>query len=578
MSGNQETKLNNLVEWSKQQGSSIDSRVVFKYSEASGVHAIVNDDVQESFSLIQVSKNILITPDYATDYFGVKENDPTNINNSWLQLFVAKLKFDTNEPTILTTDGVNCSEKWKHYIDYLPETLNNPFWWNEDEKSLLKGTDAGILLNRQYQSLLQEWQSLITVICQKFPNWATIGNTELAKLQGLTTSKHKLNTVTSWLSFPAYLWAANIFTSRAFPYFIINDHVKDLNQACLIPILDLLNHKHTAKVGWSYVDHQVNFVPKQSLKSGDELFNNYGDKSNTGLLLGYGFVLENNEFDETFVTLKVDESQITDAKQLGIKLPEGASSIGINFSITNNDCLPENLVNFFAFLVQLKSEKAMITLRMKLDGLTQLASIINQKVEFYKTQGKINTSMASKVSPSVIKVVKSYMLCQKKLFQSCFEEIGKLEKSLLKKHKPLSFKTVLKNDKPFMNSLLLTIGVSSYDTLVKQKIVDQVFLLWVVRSVNLFNDGEKSSVKPPQFIVDEFKQVAKSIVVTKEDVLEYHPLYKTFFPSLPQKIPEIYGHGEWGIKQFIIAGTVADRVCYTRSANNELFLLERKAV
>lgn len=130
-----------------------------------------------------------------------------------------------------------------------------------------------------------------------------------------------------------------------------------------------------------------------------------------------------------------------------------------------------------------------------------------------------------------------------------------------------------------MNSLLLTLGVTSYDDIVKKQILDQVFLLWIVRASNHLayaaDKNNKDKYKFPEFVISQFKDVASTIAVTKEDVLEYMDLYKNFVVRMKQKVPQVYDAGDWGVKQLIIAGTVAERVGYTRAASSELFILDK---
>lgn len=81
------------------------------------------------------------------------------------------------------------------------------------------------------------------------------------------------------------------------------------SQPVLLPGVDALNHARGQPISWAitYPDTNDTFQePKISLvlhtatTKGDELFNNYGPKPNSELILGYGFSISSNP-DDTIV-------------------------------------------------------------------------------------------------------------------------------------------------------------------------------------------------------------------------------------------------------------------------------------
>jgi len=97
----------------------------------------------------------------------------------------------------------------------------------------------------------------------------------------------------------ALLWAATIFTSRAF----VSTHIlPDIETVpILFPVLDLLNHSVSAKVEWDFHPHRsftLKSLDGEHCKPGQEVFNNYAPKQNDELLLGYGFCLEDNPIEQ----------------------------------------------------------------------------------------------------------------------------------------------------------------------------------------------------------------------------------------------------------------------------------------
>jgi len=119
------------------------------------------------------------------------------------------------------------------------------------------------------------------------------------------------------------LWAATIFTSRAF----ISTHILPERETIpiLFPVVDILNHSVSAKVEWDFQPHQsftLKCLEGESFQPGQELFNNYAPKQNDELLLGYGFCLEDNPIEQFALKLAFQPQLQQYAQQLGLLNPE----------------------------------------------------------------------------------------------------------------------------------------------------------------------------------------------------------------------------------------------------------------
>jgi len=114
-----------------------------------------------------------------------------------------------------------------------------------------------------------------------------------------------------------YLTTATYLSSRAFPSTLLSPTPSLMSsslstQPILIPGIDALNHARGHPVSWlvTLPDDKDTNGGSQSLKislvihspaaHGQELFNNYGPKPNSELILGYGFSIAHNP-DDTIV-------------------------------------------------------------------------------------------------------------------------------------------------------------------------------------------------------------------------------------------------------------------------------------
>jgi hypothetical protein len=115
------------------------------------------------------------------------------------------------------------------------------------------------------------------------------------------------------------LWAATIFTSRAF----ISTHILPDHETVpiLFPVIDILNHSATAKVEWDFNPHtsfSLKLLEGDTFAPGQELFNNYAPKQNDELLLGYGFCLEKNPIEQFPLKLAFPPMMQDYAKAMGL--------------------------------------------------------------------------------------------------------------------------------------------------------------------------------------------------------------------------------------------------------------------
>lgn len=593
-----ERDIGHFLSWARENGAFLDSRIEFQYSKQKGYSALIHDFLSGE-ELIKVPKQMVIGPHLKEQYLpGINyaHSDSYFTNNEMTILLISKLAFDTS---------LN-DNRFKQYFEIVPKDFNIPYFWNSNEIDLVNGTDLELIFKTNFSKLVTEWHELMEQLIQdsleeKFKqqilqdmkfyddNIAGISLNYHGELYEYLNCENE-----SWTSFRNYLWSYSILTSRGLPYILLKNEITrdDIQKAILVPIIDLLNHKNDYKVKWNGLkESKGSHVSFQSFEEGDkfgELYNNYGNKSNLQLLLGYGFVSENNKYDETSISLKVDSQElIKEALRYKILMNQNNDNNadirylkdGINFKITADEDLPSNLVNFFAILRQMKFERHVgISLRMQLNGTAHLKQVIEGKILLLKR----NFVLGPQVKSGVHEVVKVYRNEQRKLFQNTLESLLKYEKTLLADNKAhlLSLKTILKNDVSFKSSLIKIFKVSSYEEILKKKIVNDVVLLWIVTL-----SKEKVSLRNPYFntlirnqinyIYSQIEEVSEAIDVNDEDVDEYKPKVSTYISDILQIWPDMFKNKIHFIRRYVIADTVFDRLSYSRPTNGELFIVQK---
>ncbi|CAG8982136.1 hypothetical protein HYALB_00003228 [Hymenoscyphus albidus] len=187
---------------------------------------------------------------------------------------------------------------WWKYIRLLPQPdqpdlLAIPIWWPEADRRFLWGTNAEppVEIRRKL------WM---------------IERAKGIKLLESSPEHQDWDEYTQKL----YFWAATIFGTRSFrasltvPEEGLVEQYKGNHKAIwecvtqdrfsvLLPILDIGNHDGVNRVEWSKHPDTGHFALStcKAVEKGEQIFNYYGDKSNSELLVGYGFTLDSPSQD-----------------------------------------------------------------------------------------------------------------------------------------------------------------------------------------------------------------------------------------------------------------------------------------
>lgn len=169
----------------------------------------------------------------------------------------------------------DAQSKWRPYLDMLPKEIPTPLFWTKEELQVVIGTNL-------YEGV-EQLRRLLTRVHE------TIWN------------------VDNSVALEDILYAYTVFSSRAFAVSTdkskgqVFTHTMTYNkpselatvEAALVPYADIFNHSPSARV--QYVtnnDSKTFHLHLDTLaQNGQEILNNYGQKSNEGFILGYGFVV-----------------------------------------------------------------------------------------------------------------------------------------------------------------------------------------------------------------------------------------------------------------------------------------------
>lgn len=588
--------IQSLVEWSQSKGADVPSNVHFIEigNDNLGAKAEPSDSI-----LVKVPVDTILKLSDAMH--GLQFNaeplvkKPRNIN-AFSKLFLARER----APNHLSLSMFGA------YIASLPTSkqINSPYVWLDERQRELHGSNLGSSLKENLYGLIEEWWLVILLLpeevkkpeshflCMKFYYEYKFYETQQLH-EYLIGDQHE-----NWTSFPAYLWALMIYKSRSFPSKLLQPDLKvdkinfiQDDVAILIPVIDLINHNPRTQVTWGVSNHMFELTVYNH--PGGQLYNNYGQKGNEELLLAYGFCIEENPADSVALKIKVPLEMLPQLELQGVRLPQisdyTTSVINDNNTVGNEilalsilllydqykdglvflirkTIIPDSLILVFQWLVKSRWEDN-LTLRMRLSGLNHLRHALESKRALIGTAAK-------KASSGVTYI---YLSGQKAILRAAITTVKQLENTLMNenKEKIVTLKSVYEKDVKFAQSLMLTLGVTCYNDILEQALMDQVWLLYLIRCYNReqYIENEERYYLP-LWIHNSFVRMDSETDIGTDEVLQFRDLYENLVIPMNRSVPEIFNVGKWTVRELIVSTKLLDAISFVRGKKQECVLVD----
>jgi len=283
-------KIQELLAWGDEHTAFLNSKVEIYQDSVTGLSFRAIEDLASGLTVATCSYPISLSylntssddrfssrsKPFPTDFLEILGKDDPNV----IGFFFLVQQFLLQEKSF-----------WWPYIRLLPQpnehdSLSIPVLWPEEDCRFLDGTNAEPPIKKRKELWMSEWQKAIFLLQDDFEDWRDY-------------------------SYDLYKWAATIFGSRSFRAslvvadgLLVNDlqaqnHVKQDRFSVLLPIIDIGNHNGINNVDWTpSMDSGLCFTIRKLIPKGDQIFNFYGNKSNSELLVAYGFMLPRSSNDE----------------------------------------------------------------------------------------------------------------------------------------------------------------------------------------------------------------------------------------------------------------------------------------
>ncbi|RSL46147.1 hypothetical protein CEP53_010437 [Fusarium sp. AF-6] len=164
--------------------------------------------------------------------------------------------------------------------------MTTPLWFQDQELAYLKGTNL-------FSNDTPPEQTSIGLQRGLYREQWELRITELKNAGELVDD----------FTWELFLWARTIFSSRSFTSDLFTNKVGNSSFSVLYPVLEIFNHNLGTKVSWKFHSGDFSLCLEEKVEQGKQIFNNYSPKGNEDLLMGFGFCIPDNPYDQVAVRI-----------------------------------------------------------------------------------------------------------------------------------------------------------------------------------------------------------------------------------------------------------------------------------
>ncbi|RDB25472.1 Ribosomal lysine N-methyltransferase 4 [Hypsizygus marmoreus] len=282
----------------------------FEFPASEGGRGIVAlKDLPDGHTLFTIPRSLTLSTRTSPlpSKFGMESWKNKKMDEGWTGLILCMMWETANGP----------SSKWSEYLAILPSRFDTPMFWNDEELSELKGTSVVEKLGRAEAE--QSYREKLLPVLQSRPDLFppeqihSYYSLEIYHLMGSRILSRSFN-VERWDSGEEEEESPSAPTNNHPDGMDVDspdapeegdedidashsdaeeedDEVDDSSDTAMVPMADMLNARYGSEnAKLFYEENQLKMVTTKPIKSGEQIWNTYGDLPNSELLRRYGHV------------------------------------------------------------------------------------------------------------------------------------------------------------------------------------------------------------------------------------------------------------------------------------------------
>lgn len=270
-------KSKNFIEWLQTSGAQISSKIELadlRYRSA-GRGVLAKADIEEDEELFSIPRSLILD----TNTSSLPEDLRNKLDDPWLSLILAMIR----------EQSLGKSSAFAPYFDVLPDTFDTLMYWTKNELEYLKGSSVVDKVGKA--SADASFRDKIILVVRE--------HSEIFNAVSLTEDEvlslcHRMGSLIMAYAFDLEGPSSAAAQNGDEEWEEDSDYSMVLPKG-MIPLADMLNadaDRNNAKLFYED-DGSVVMKTIQPVKSGEELFNDFGSLPRADLLRRYGYITDN---------------------------------------------------------------------------------------------------------------------------------------------------------------------------------------------------------------------------------------------------------------------------------------------
>jgi N-lysine methyltransferase SETD6 len=279
-----------FIRWLQQNGTIISPKIdlVDLRSQGAGRGVVAKEDIDDDAELFSIPRASCLT----TETSNMPDEIQLLVEDPWLGLITAMV-YEYQQ---------GADSAWKAYFDLLPSTFDTLMYWSEEQLKWLEGSAVINKIGKSGADLAFK-ETVLPVLRQH----AQTLKIESASDEQLLALCHRMGSIILAYAFDLEQSTPSNMDNKDQEDGWEEDEMEEVTYKAMVPLADMLNADadcNNAKL--YYEEDKVVMKSVRPIKTGDEIFNDYGPLPSSDLLRRYGYITEHYaKYDVVEVALQL---------------------------------------------------------------------------------------------------------------------------------------------------------------------------------------------------------------------------------------------------------------------------------
>ncbi|KUJ15347.1 SET domain-containing protein [Mollisia scopiformis] len=302
-----------LLRWGQQHDTTLDERVEVYQDSITGLSFRALEEIPHEIKIATSSHTTTLSYLNAVQSLGYSRYNSPEFPPQFLAELEDEFPHIIGHFFLMQQYLMEKESFWWQYISLLPqpdepERMPTPMWWSAEDIYFLAGTNSAPAIEKKIALWKSDYEKGLAKLTSNAEHYTWDLYKWAATIFGTRSFRPSLTT--SWATKGMDVLDTSSFNNTKALTHVLNDHF-----SILFPIVDIGNHNGENTVRWSAEpNNSFSVITTSQTTKGSQIYNFYGIKSNSELLVGYGFTLDKGALDVVNLKIQPPSSSTLSAK------------------------------------------------------------------------------------------------------------------------------------------------------------------------------------------------------------------------------------------------------------------------